>query len=63
MTRILLGSVVLVTAALQLWPWLRRTRPAAHRWSGRIYVATAVPAGLAALAGSRARWRTRESKL
>lgn len=49
-THILLGSVVLVTAVLQLWPWLRRTRPDVHRWSGRIYVLAAVPAGFAALA-------------
>ncbi|MDQ0379093.1 DUF2306 domain-containing protein [Amycolatopsis thermophila] len=48
-THILLGSVVLVTAVLQLWPWLRRKHPAVHRWSGRVYVAAAIPAGLAAL--------------
>ncbi|MEX5721697.1 DUF2306 domain-containing protein [Geodermatophilus maliterrae] len=35
---VLFGSVALVTACLQLWPSLRRTRPAVHRWSGRVYV-------------------------
>lgn len=49
-THILFGSVALLTAVLQLWPWLRRTRPAVHRWSGRAYVfAGAIPAGLATL--------------
>lgn len=47
---IFLGSVALVTACLQLWPWLRRRHPGAHRWSGRLYVfAGALPTSLAAL--------------
>jgi len=28
---ILFGSVALVTACLQIWPWLRRTHPTVHR--------------------------------
>ncbi|WP_312866138.1 DUF2306 domain-containing protein [Streptomyces boluensis] len=32
------GSIALLTVCLQLWPWLRRQRPAVHRWSGRVYV-------------------------
>ncbi|MFF9221495.1 DUF2306 domain-containing protein [Streptomyces viridosporus] len=32
------GTIALVTVALQLWPWLRHRHPAAHRWSGRVYV-------------------------
>lgn len=41
------GSVALLTCCLQLWPWLRRTYPAVHRTSGRIYVfAGVLPAGL-----------------
>ena len=30
-THIFLGSVVLLTACLQVWPWLRRTHPKVHR--------------------------------
>src|SRR5215207_4979098 len=48
---ILFGSVALVTACLQIWPWLRRTHPAVHRWSGRAYLFGGVfPGGLAVLA-------------
>lgn len=32
------GAVALVTAVLQVWPWLRRHHPAVHRWSGRVYL-------------------------
>ncbi|MBL8925443.1 MAG: DUF2306 domain-containing protein [Pseudonocardia sp.] len=47
---ILFGSVALVTACLQIWPWLRRAHPAVHRWSGRIYLFGGVfPGGLAVL--------------
>lgn len=46
---ILLGSIVLLTACLQVWPWLRRTHPAVHRWSGRLYVGCLVPAALAVI--------------
>jgi hypothetical protein len=47
---ILFGSVALVTACLQIWPWLRRTRPAVHRWSGRVYLFGGVfPAGVLVL--------------
>jgi Predicted membrane protein (DUF2306) len=47
---ILFGSVALLTACLQVWPWLRRRYPAAHRLSGRLYVfAGALPASLAVL--------------
>ena len=44
------GSIALLTVCLQLWPWLRRKYPAAHRWSGRTYVfAGAIPAGVTAM--------------
>ncbi len=44
------GSIALLTATMQIWPWLRRTHPAVHRWSGRAYLALGVlPGGLAAL--------------
>jgi uncharacterized membrane protein len=48
-THIFLGSIVLLTGCLQLWPWLRRTQPRVHRWSGRIYVATLLPAAIAVI--------------
>jgi hypothetical protein len=49
-THILFGSIALVTACLQVWPWLRGRYPVAHRWSGRLYVfAGALPTSLAAL--------------
>lgn len=44
------GTVALLTACVQLWPWLRATHPRVHRASGRIYVlAGAVPASLVVL--------------
>jgi uncharacterized membrane protein len=45
-SHIFLGSVALLAGCLQVWPWLRRTRPPIHRWSGRIYVATALTASV-----------------
>jgi hypothetical protein len=48
---ILFGSVAIVTSVLQVWPWLRRTHPAWHRWSGRLYLfAGTLPAGVAVMA-------------
>jgi uncharacterized membrane protein YozB (DUF420 family) len=43
-THIFLGSVALLAACLQVWPWLRQSHPAIHRWSGRLYVAVVLPA-------------------
>lgn len=48
-THIFAGSVMLSAAVLQLWPWLRAHHPRVHRWSGRVYVATALVTGVAAL--------------
>jgi uncharacterized membrane protein len=48
-THIFTGSVMLSAAVLQLWPWLRTNHPRVHRWSGRVYVAAAIPTGIAAL--------------
>jgi uncharacterized membrane protein len=45
-THIFLGSVALLAACLQVWPWLRRSHTAIHRWSGRIYVAAALTASV-----------------
>lgn len=48
---ILFGTIALVTAVLQLWRWLRRRHPVAHRWVGRLYVfGGALPCSLMALA-------------
>jgi uncharacterized membrane protein len=45
-THIFLGSLALLTACLQVWPWLRRSHLRIHRWSGRIYVAAALSASV-----------------
>jgi uncharacterized membrane protein YozB (DUF420 family) len=45
-SHIFLGSVALLTACLQVWPWLRRSHPRVHRWSGRIYVGVALSASV-----------------
>ncbi|GAA3000163.1 DUF2306 domain-containing protein [Actinokineospora diospyrosa] len=48
---VITGSVAVLTTLLQLWPWLRRKHPAAHRLSGRVYLlAGAIPSALLALA-------------
>jgi uncharacterized membrane protein len=47
---VVFGSVALLTACLQIWPWFRRRYRAAHRRLGRVYVfAGVLPAGLLAL--------------
>jgi hypothetical protein len=47
---VLFGSVALLTACLQIWPWLRQRHPAVHRRIGRVYVfAGVLPAGTMAL--------------
>ncbi|MEJ2886903.1 DUF2306 domain-containing protein [Actinomycetospora aeridis] len=47
---IVFGSVALLTACLQIWPWLRRRHPRVHRWSGRAYLFGGVlPGGLVVL--------------
>ena len=32
------GTIAIVSVVLQIWPWLRRTHPVAHRRIGRAYV-------------------------
>jgi predicted membrane protein DUF2306 len=49
LTHVLLATVALVTLCLSIWPWLRVRHPAVHRWSGRVYVFTALPAALLTL--------------
>jgi uncharacterized membrane protein len=46
---IALGSIALLTACMQVWPWLRAHHPRWHRVSGRVYLAAVVPAGVAAV--------------
>ncbi len=47
---VVFGSIAMVTACLQVWPWLRREHPAVHRRLGRLYVFGGVlPAGLLGL--------------
>jgi FtsH-binding integral membrane protein len=51
MTHLIGGSVAMIAATLQMWPWLRRTRPAVHRWVGRTYAYVGViPGALASVA-------------
>jgi hypothetical protein len=47
---VLFGSVALLTACLQIWPWFRTRHPVAHRRIGRVYIFGGVlPAGCMAL--------------
>lgn len=47
---VLFGSIAMVGALLQIWPWFRAKYPAVHRKLGRVYVfAGVLPAGLMAL--------------
>lgn len=46
---VLLASVAMVCAVAQIWPGLRRRHPVLHRRTGRVYVATAIPAGVCAV--------------
>lgn len=48
-SHIFLGSVALLAACLQVWPWLRENHPVIHRRSGRVYVCSAIPTGLLAI--------------
>jgi uncharacterized membrane protein len=50
---VMFGSVAMVSALVQIWPWLRVRHPALHRRTGRVYVAAAIPAaGLAMVIGA-----------
>ena len=43
---VIFGSIALLTACLQIWPWLRTRFPDVHRRTGRVYVfAGVLPAG------------------
>ncbi|MFC4533305.1 DUF2306 domain-containing protein [Sphaerisporangium dianthi] len=43
------GTVAIVTACFQVWPWLRKKHPAVHRVSGRLYALGAVVGGIIGL--------------
>ena len=43
------GGIVLLTGAFQFWPWLRRTYPAFHRASGRVYLSFVLIGGIGGL--------------
>ncbi|WP_367132689.1 DUF2306 domain-containing protein [Saccharothrix sp. HUAS TT1] len=48
---VVFGSIAILTSVAQVWPWLRRRYPAAHRWVGRVYVFGGVlPGGVTAIA-------------
>ncbi|MBY0504104.1 MAG: DUF2306 domain-containing protein [Bryobacteraceae bacterium] len=46
---LLWALLVLVTGCVQLIPWIRRRWPVLHRWSGRVYVVSALGASVAGL--------------
>ncbi|WP_102141812.1 DUF2306 domain-containing protein [Mycobacterium hubeiense] len=46
---VMFGAVAMVCAVAQIWPGLRRRRPVLHRRTGRVYVATAIPAAACAM--------------
>lgn len=46
---VMLGSVAMVAAVAQIWPGLRRRHRVLHRRTGRVYVATAIPAAASAM--------------
>ena len=48
-THIICGFLAMFTAALQIWPRIRRNHPAVHRVSGRIYVLATLVGGTCAL--------------
>ena len=47
---VICGSIAMLGALLQIWPWFRRKYPVVHRYVGRAYVfAGVLPSGLMAL--------------
>lgn len=47
---VVFASLAMVTAVIQIWPWVRRRYPTVHRFAGRVYVVGAVlPAGATGL--------------
>lgn len=43
------GTLAMLTVILQVWPLIRKRYPAIHRISGRVYVVSALVAGIAGL--------------
>jgi uncharacterized membrane protein len=52
LTHMLIAPIALLLGPFQFFPKLRAKYPKAHQWSGRIYVAACVIAGIAGLATS-----------
>jgi uncharacterized membrane protein len=52
LTHMLIAPVALLLGPFQFFPQLRAKYPRAHRWSGRVYVAACMVAGLGGLATS-----------
>jgi hypothetical protein len=52
LTHMLIAPMALLLGPFQFFPQLRGKYPQAHRWSGRVYVAACVVAGLGGLATS-----------
>jgi uncharacterized membrane protein len=52
LTHMLIAPVALLLGPFQFFPGLRAKYPKAHRWSGRVYVAACVVAGVGGLATS-----------
>jgi len=47
---VVFGSIAMITACLQVWPWMRRNHPEVHRRLGLLYIFGGVlPAGLLGL--------------
>jgi uncharacterized membrane protein len=52
LTHMLIAPIALLLGPFQFYPKLRVKYPRAHRWSGRVYVAACMVAGIAGLAAS-----------
>ncbi|MEV6900860.1 DUF2306 domain-containing protein [Amycolatopsis sp. NPDC051372] len=47
---VVFGSIAMICAVVQIWPWIRRRFPVVHRYAGRAYVFGGVlPSGVMAL--------------
>lgn len=50
MAHITFGTIAMLTVILQVWPMIRVRYPVVHRWSGRLYVISALGGGACGLA-------------
>jgi hypothetical protein len=49
MAHITFGTIAMLTVILQVWPMIRVRYPVVHRWSGRLYVISALGGGACGL--------------